>query len=264
MRSMRCFKYLCLFVFCLILTAGLYAQPNPFGFYTNAPANSNITNCYTIVNHNMQQYGSKPQLIAIMPIDTMFVLPTSGSVAFEIRINAADADSLADVDSVWFYSRKSSYPNYPFYLIRSSSGFWFMMLQFTSQNRPDTYPFVFFAKDKAGNVSDSLVHYVTLVKNPSAVNNTGSTVPNGFRLMQNYPNPFNPVTTIVYSIGSQQHVTLKVFDLFGKEVSSLVDGQMAPGEHIVNFKAANLASGTYFYTLKAGSFAETKKLTLLK
>jgi hypothetical protein len=85
-----------------------------------------------------------------------------------------------------------------------------------------------------------------------------------YSLAQNYPNPFNPTTTIYYSIKSIGLVTLKVFDMLGKEVASLVDSRKEPGNYSVEFNAANLPSGIYFYTLTSGKFMDTKKLILLK
>ena len=85
-----------------------------------------------------------------------------------------------------------------------------------------------------------------------------------FELNQNYPNPFNPNTTIKYSIPNAGMVTLKVFDVLGKEVTTLVNEEKSAGSYSVNFNAANLPSGVYFYCLKSGGFVETKKLLLLK
>ena len=85
-----------------------------------------------------------------------------------------------------------------------------------------------------------------------------------FSLEQNYPNPFNPSTVIKYNLAKSHFVTLKIFNLLGQEVASLVNQQQTVGEHTVNFKANNLSSGIYFYQLKSGSFSQTKKMMLLK
>jgi len=89
-------------------------------------------------------------------------------------------------------------------------------------------------------------------------------VPGDFVLKQNYPNPFNPATTIQYTIGSKQFVQLKVYDVLGKEVATLVNEEKAVGNHNVTFDAGNLPSGIYFYTIKAGKFINTKKMILAK
>lgn len=85
-----------------------------------------------------------------------------------------------------------------------------------------------------------------------------------FLLNQNHPNPFNPNTTIKFSIPHSQFVTLKVYDVLGREVATLVNEEKAPGNYEVKFNGSNLPSGVYCYRLQAGSFSQTKKLLLLK
>ena len=85
-----------------------------------------------------------------------------------------------------------------------------------------------------------------------------------FALEQNYPNPFNPSTTIHYQVPDKGLVTLKVYDVLGKEAAVLVNEQKDPGSYSVNFNAAELASGVYFYQIKAGDFVKTKKMILLR
>ncbi len=88
--------------------------------------------------------------------------------------------------------------------------------------------------------------------------------PTKFKLAQNYPNPFNPSTSIKYAISSRQFVSLKVYDVLGNEVATLVNEIKKPGYYEVNFNASNLASGVYFYRLASGSFVSTRKMLLLK
>lgn len=85
-----------------------------------------------------------------------------------------------------------------------------------------------------------------------------------FSLEQNYPNPFNPSTTIEYTIPESGVVTLKVYNVLGKEVATLVNGQNDAGKHKVEFDASLLNSGVYFYKIESGSFVETKKMILIK
>jgi hypothetical protein len=85
-----------------------------------------------------------------------------------------------------------------------------------------------------------------------------------FTLRQNYPNPFNPATIISYQIPTQSNVTLKVYDVLGREVATLVNGLEQPGYKSVNFNADNLASGVYYYRLQAGNYIATKKFVLLR
>ncbi len=89
-------------------------------------------------------------------------------------------------------------------------------------------------------------------------------VPTVYSLGQNYPNPFNPATTISYSIPKNGLITLKVFDILGKEVAELVNEIKEAGNYTVTFNASELPSGIYFYTLTSGNFIATKKLIFLK
>jgi len=85
-----------------------------------------------------------------------------------------------------------------------------------------------------------------------------------YELAQNYPNPFNPVTQIQYTIEQSSNVTLRVFDILGREVASLINENQNPGRYVVDFNASNFASGIYFYRLEAGSFIQVKKMILMK
>ncbi|MBK9332394.1 MAG: T9SS type A sorting domain-containing protein [Ignavibacteria bacterium] len=89
-------------------------------------------------------------------------------------------------------------------------------------------------------------------------------IPSKYDLSQNYPNPFNPSTTISYEIPVDGAVSLKIFDMSGKEVMSLVDGVKNAGYYSINFNAANLSSGIYFYSLSANDFTSVKKMMLIK
>ena len=89
-------------------------------------------------------------------------------------------------------------------------------------------------------------------------------VPNKFELSQNYPNPFNPGTTIRYSMPQQGNVTLKVYDVLGNKVATLVNETQSAGKYEVRFDASQLSSGIYFYQLKTDNYYEIKKMTLIK
>jgi glucuronoarabinoxylan endo-1,4-beta-xylanase len=89
-------------------------------------------------------------------------------------------------------------------------------------------------------------------------------LPRGFAHPQNYPNPFNPTTAISYQLPVASEVSLKVYDLLGREVATLLNERRNAGVHRINFNATNLSSGTYFYRLQAGTFTQTKKMILVK
>jgi hypothetical protein len=97
------------------------------------------------------------------------------------------------------------------------------------------------------------------------VTNNNSSIPDRFALYQNYPNPFNPATRIKFDIPQQSLVTIKLYDVAGREVTRLVNNSTySPGSYSVEFNAANLASGVYFYRIEAGDFVEIKKMMLVK
>jgi hypothetical protein len=89
-------------------------------------------------------------------------------------------------------------------------------------------------------------------------------IPATYSLSQNYPNPFNPTTRINFAIPKQSYVTIKIFDVTGREIQSLVNDMKLPGNYMVDFDGSNLASGIYFYKLQAEGFVDTKKMVLIK
>jgi hypothetical protein len=96
------------------------------------------------------------------------------------------------------------------------------------------------------------------------LHNISTSVPKSYMLGQNYPNPFNPATNIKFSIHKTGFVSLSVYNILGQEIAVLVNEELKQGEYKFVFDALNLPSGIYFYTLKTGSFAETKKMVLIK
>jgi hypothetical protein len=101
----------------------------------------------------------------------------------------------------------------------------------------------------------------------TTVTGTGDTkgdVPTTFSLQQNHPNPFNPSTTIRFSLPRHSHVKLRVYDVSGRLVTTLVDRGMMAGVHSVVWNASGLATGVYLYRIQAGGFVQTRKLVLLK
>jgi hypothetical protein len=98
----------------------------------------------------------------------------------------------------------------------------------------------------------------------TGVKNADSWFVKEFRLSQNYPNPFNPSTTISFGLPSRSFVSLKVFDMIGREVAIIVSEELPSGNYSRQWNAAKMTSGIYFYRLQAGSYTETKKLILLR
>jgi flagellar hook assembly protein FlgD len=89
-------------------------------------------------------------------------------------------------------------------------------------------------------------------------------LPSDYILYQNYPNPFNPTTTFRYSIPQTSKVVIKVYDILGNEVATLMDEEKSVGTYELTWNAASLSNGIYFYQLKAGDYVSTKKMILLK
>jgi len=128
---------------------------------------------------------------------------------------------------------------------------------------------IYLTDDTGGNPWDTLPSYFEdmcnyIINGASSVEKINSTVPVEFELSQNYPNPFNPTTIINFSVPKTGFVTIKVYDLLGREVSKLVNENKPAGNYSVEFNAAKLVSGVYFYRIQAGEFIQTKKLLYLK
>ncbi|MDZ7625551.1 MAG: LamG-like jellyroll fold domain-containing protein [Ignavibacteriaceae bacterium] len=117
--------------------------------------------------------------------------------------------------------------------------------------------------DKTTNGNDGTISGALWVPGVTDVKDENN-FPESFSISQNYPNPFNPSTTIRYSIPNGSVVTIKVYDVLGTEVATLVNEDKSAGSYEVDFNASQLSSGIYFYKLQAGSFVETKKMILIK
>lgn len=118
------------------------------------------------------------------------------------------------------------------------------------------------------NTSEFVPHSIALVVGSSTYIQEKllevEAVPSVFQLFQNYPNPFNPITTIRYGLPSASHVNLKVYNILGEEVMTLLDEYQQKGFRVVELNAQNLPSGVYYYRIQAGEFVQSKKLILIK
>jgi len=99
---------------------------------------------------------------------------------------------------------------------------------------------------------------------PLDIGEDGGNYPKEFALGQNYPNPFNPSTTFKYEIPKESYITLKVYDILGREVTTLVNEQQRAGYYEIDWNAVNNSSGVYFYKIQAGDYVDTKKMILLR
>ncbi len=123
-----------------------------------------------------------------------------------------------------------------------------------------TYYYIIAATDFAGNITYSPAITTGQVTSVSENN----FLPGEISLEQNFPNPFNPSTVIEFSLPDFAEINLTVYDVLGREVAQLAEGNFAPGKHAVTFNASYLSSGIYFYTLSAGNFKQSKKLILMR
>jgi hypothetical protein len=127
--------------------------------------------------------------------------------------------------------------------------------------------------DNSTGVYNAWTNAVTLPSCPPVGIEGEQTIPKEFSLKQNYPNPFNPSTRIEFSLaefplnkGGERglSVTLLIYDILGNLVETLLDEPKQPGKYVIDFNAAHLPSGVYFYKMKAGGFVGTKKMLLIK
>jgi hypothetical protein len=116
-----------------------------------------------------------------------------------------------------------------------------------------------------GNLKPWLQAIVSYLRGPGPDDITSlNEIAADYSLSQNYPNPFNPVTKIKFSIPKNEFVSLKIYDIAGDEVMTLISNDVKAGSYSVDFNGSLLSSGVYFYRLETGNFLETKKMILVK
>jgi photosystem II stability/assembly factor-like uncharacterized protein len=167
------------------------------------------------------------------------------------------------------WSTATELNNQGFEIERSSDETNWIIIGFKDGNGTTTEPQVYSFLDDVSEIINSKLYYRL-----KQVDFNGSfeysevikiiTSPTKFALEQNYPNPFNPSTSIQYAISSRQFVTLKVYDVLGNEIATLVNEYRNAGSYEIEFDASKLSSGVYYYQLRSGDFIQTKKMILLK
>ena len=226
----------------------------------------------------MRNYANDPRF--------RFNVATTGG--FQSVCESTSGLSLGYFFNEWVFGEK--YPHYTYAWTATSSGSGFEVSIAIGQTTGTTNPAIFsmpidFKLSAAGwdttvvlfNTSNEQQFRVPVSHRPDSVlldpgewilhDIVNSLIPTQYTLEQNYPNPFNTSTRISYSVfptGTRQAVSLKVYDVLGREVATLVNTEQVPGTYQTTFDGSGLASGVYFYRLQAGGFAETKKLLLLK
>jgi hypothetical protein len=207
--------------------------------------------------------------------DTLNFSPNSGGTFFPIH-PAFTVGTGGVIYAVWADSRERHFASnidscrMNIYLSRSTDGgvSWSANMKISGpSNYPRTSNWYVNIASKTGAGTDSIVVTWAMLRDISIINGIsqiGTEIPKQFSLDQNYPNPFNPVTNIRMNIPKSGHVSLKVFDITGREVSEPVNSQLSAGIYNVDFDASALTSGVYFYRLGAEGFSETKKMVLVK
>jgi hypothetical protein len=131
--------------------------------------------------------------------------------------------------------------------------------------QPDsTYSFFSIAYDAVGNSEPIKTEADASTSITVSTEEGVADLPMQYELFQNYPNPFNPSTVINYSLPEASDVTIRIYDVMGRRIATLLNEKQTAGWHNVTWNAGSVASGTYFYRIQAGNFAAVKKLTLIK
>ncbi len=260
------------------------SNPNDNGYYSGSTSGDKATLQAAILNPSNWTFHNT----------TVYDLPISGS--FPVPVELTSFTALLNNDTVELrWETATEVNNYGFEVERAIKneeleinnwekiGF---VLGHGNSNSPKSYEFIdaspFGENRPSGNLqyrlkqidTDGTYEYYNLTAEVDATITSlnDEQLPEEFHLSQNYPNPFNPSTTITYTIPvvdvpsgvEVQHVSLKVYDILGNEVSQLVNKSQAAGIYQVEFDANKLTSGMYFYKLETGSFTETKKMMLIK
>ncbi len=211
------------------------------GLSFNQSVNKTFVGDQESINRSMSSYTSYPGVfndgpILINPGDTVSLYVSAMSPDMTIpEVEVMDMPSTATFDP-------------------ETRHFWWVVDE--SNPSPMTY--------KATRGETYVTAEVEFIMDQFAVGTEEFDNPNEFKLSQNYPNPFNPSTNISFNLPATGEVSLKVYNLLGQEVATLVEGRLSSGSHTVNFNASQLASGMYIYRLQAGNHLQTKKMMLIK
>lgn len=168
----------------------------------------------------------------------------------ELPLNVKEAEGKLYISGMWISESGNWNKSEPFFTIN------FVRSENSSQRN--------FGLNLIKNQSMVFNKNAELVKAVLKTIEFGRVIPRGYALNQNYPNPFNPSTTIKFDLPKNEFVSLKIYDILGREISTMLNQKIDAGNHEVTFDAKNLPSGIYFYTISAGEFKATKKMILLR
>jgi hypothetical protein len=270
------------FIFSQIPNPGFenWTNGNPDGWYSN-----NLPTFYTPVTQSGTSHsGSSAAKLEVVPFSTIVAIPSlwSGSTplgGFPVSQSYANLTGYYQLSPVGndglfivvYMFSKGSYSGAGTIEITGAASSYTQFsvpIDYSSSDQADSAAIWLLVGGDSSGVGGNVGSYALIddlaFSGTVGVNdNVPNTVKN-FKLYQNYPNPFNPSTNISYNINKPGNVELKVYNILGVEVSTLVNEYQTAGEHSIKFNADNLPSGIYFYKLEAGSFSQIKKMTLLK
>lgn len=174
------------------------------------------------------------------------------------------SDTAASLNILLLYTRTA-------YALTAGSH-WLGSLRFNVSNNTACFRMSFMNNSSVFNGSTPLAYgtdwtyssYDTCLNLPSGISNITTEIPKEYNLSQNYPNPFNPVTMIKFALPKASFVSLKVYDMLGRQVADLVNEQKSAGQYLVDFDASSLTSGVYFYRLESNGYVDVKRMVVLK
>ena len=260
-------------VFCQIPNAGFenWTSGNPDNWSTtNNPQFTNILQSNDAHSGSYSAEGTVASFsgFSISPVISTTFLYTGrpSSLSGYYKLSSISSDTL--VIAVALYKNDNGIGGGIFSTSTSANSFtqFNLPITYVSSETPDSAGIAIYIGPTVGAHSGSTFYIddLSFSGGATAVNENPAHVPDKFRLMQNYPNPFNPSTNISYQLPKSSFVTLKVYDILGNEITTLVNEEKSPGTYSISFNASNLPSGIYFYVMQAGNFYKVNKMTLLK
>lgn len=210
--------------------------------YNRALSQTEVTALYNLINTKPVLLSPSNNSINVGLTPTLFWNSIPGSTSYKVLVSSMITFGNI-IDSVTVSTNQRTIP-------------------IGKLNLASTYYWKVLANNQYGSSPWSEVwNFSTVITNITKI---GFEIPNVFKMYDNYPNPFNPSTTIKFQIKDLQFTTLKIYDIIGKEIETLVSEKLSPGTYSVNWNASQFPSGIYLYTIQSGDFVETKRMTLIK
>ncbi len=257
---------------------GVSQYVNVAAGHNHVLAIANNDSLYAWGANSSGQLGDDSTSNSLIPVKVLFMLPSIPSLlSTPMLVGPATGDTLTAADTALVWMSVPTALSYEVQ-IASDSGFSYIVVDSTVSSDTafainnmigtkltDGTKYFWRVKAKTALLSSSfslIWSFITPI--PTGIAANGANLPKTFALMQNYPNPFNPSTEIKYNLPKAAFVTLKVYNVLGQEVATLVNGHQSAGYYDLSFNMDRFASGVYFYILRAGNFVAAKKMMLLK